>query len=63
MTDERLAEVTKGLTGSAPAENAIYGLYNVNERIRLKFGAAYGITLHSVYNEGSMCNILLPKRP
>ena len=62
MTDERLAEVTKGLTGSAPAENAIYGLYNVNERIRLKFGATYGITLHSVYNEGSICNILLPKR-
>ena len=60
MTKERLTEVSKGLSKAAPAENAIYGLYNVNERIKLKFGSNYGITLHSVYNEGSTCNILLP---
>ena len=62
MTDERLREVTSGLTGDKPADNAIYGLYNVNERIKLKFGNDYGITLHSVYNEGSTCDILLPGR-
>ena len=62
MSRERLEEVLKGLSGTEPSENAIYGLYNVNERIRLKFGDEYGITLHSVYGEGSTCNILLPKR-
>ncbi len=62
MTPERLHEVTSGLNGDQPSDNAIYGLYNVNERIKLKFGDKYGITLHSVYNEGSTCNILLPKR-
>lgn len=61
MTEERLAEVSEGLSGDAPAENAIYGLYNVNERIKLKFGNNYGITLHSVYGEGSTCDILLPR--
>ncbi len=63
MTPERLAEVTDGLTGGTHFDNAIYGLYNVNERIRLKFGDKYGITLHSVYNEGSTCDILLPMQP
>ena len=61
MTPERLAEVTEGLSGAKPADNAIYGLYNVNERIKLKFGDRYGITLHSVYGSGSSCDILLPK--
>ena len=61
MSDERLAEVVAGLEGDRPSENAIYGLYNVNERIKLKFGSKYGITLHSVFNEGSTCDILLPR--
>ena len=62
MTPERLSEVTDGLSGDRPGDNAIYGLYNVNERIKLKFGNDYGITLHSVFGEGSTCNILLPRQ-
>ena len=60
MTPERLAEVRAVLESDRPADNTIYGLYNVNERIKLKFGPKYGISLDSVYNEGSTCNILLP---
>ncbi len=60
MTPERLEEVRSVLTSDAPSDNMIYGLYNVNERIKLKFGSKYGISLDSVYNEGSTCNILLP---
>ncbi len=63
MTPERLAEVSDALTGGTHFDNAVYGLYNVNERIKLKFGDKYGITLHSVYNEGSTCDILLPMQP
>lgn len=62
MTPERLREVTSGLEGERPSDSAIYGLYNVNERIKLKFGEKYGITLHSVYGQGSTCNILLPSQ-
>ncbi len=60
MSPERLEEVIAGLDKNHPSDSAIYGLYNVNERIKLKFGDKYGITLHSVYGEGSTCNILLP---
>ncbi len=60
MTKERLEEVKGGIEKARPADNAIYGLYNVNERIKLKFGSKYGITLHSVYGRGSTCDILLP---
>ncbi len=62
MTEERLGEVVAGLSKNQPADSAIYGLYNVNERIRLKFGEKYGISLHSVHGQGSTCNILLPMR-
>ena len=60
MTPERLEEVRSVLTSDTPSDNTIYGLYNVNERIKLKFGEKYGISLDSVYGEGSTCNILLP---
>ncbi len=62
MTPERLEEVVRGLDRKDLSGSAIYGLFNVNERIKLKFGDKYGITLHSVYNEGSTCNILLPMK-
>lgn len=61
MNEERLLEVVKGLNSKKPDEQAIYGLYNVNERIKIKFGEKFGISLHSVYNEGTDTDILLPK--
>lgn len=61
MSPERLEEVIKGLNSKEPSEQSIYGLYNVNERIKIKFGDDYGITLHSVFGEGTDTNILLPK--
>ncbi len=38
----------------------IFGLSNVNERIRLKFGLRYGIHIDSVYGEGTKVTVLLP---
>ena len=38
----------------------IYGLYNVNERIRLNFGEKYGIIIESVYGESTVVTIMLP---
>lgn len=60
IREERLSEVRKGIKHKAFSENEIYGLYNVNERIRLNFGEAYGITIESVYQEGTTVNVLLP---
>ncbi|MDP4179539.1 MAG: sensor histidine kinase [Bacillota bacterium] len=39
-----------------------YGLYNVNERIKLKFGTQYGLTISSVYGEGTCIQIKIPFR-
>ncbi|MCR4683976.1 MAG: sensor histidine kinase [Lachnospiraceae bacterium] len=61
MQEERLNEVNERLNGGAPESTEAYGLYNVNERIRLKFGDAYGIRLQSEFNEGTICEIRLPK--
>ena len=60
MDEERLAQVMDGIRSKRPSEKKIYGLYNVNERIRLKFGDDYGITLESTYREGTTTRILLP---
>ena len=61
MQKERLNEVNERLNGGAPESTEAYGLYNINERIRLKFGDAYGIRLQSEFNEGTICEIRLPK--
>lgn len=60
ITEERLLQVRDGIQNKVPTENEIYGLYNVNERIRLNFGDKYGISIESVYGEGTTVNVYLP---
>ena len=61
MTEERLAAVNNGLLESVPEENVLYGLYNVNERIRLNLGDDYGLVVDSKYQEGTKVTVHLPK--
>lgn len=37
-----------------------FGLYSVNERIKLNFGADYGLTIHSRIGEGTQVHVFLP---
>lgn len=60
MTAERLEQVREGIRNRNVRETDIYGLYNVNERIRLNFGEDYGITITSVYGEGTCVTVRLP---
>ncbi len=60
MTQERLNKVCDRIHNKVPSENEIYGLYNVNERIRLNFGEQYGISITSEYMEGTVVKISLP---
>jgi len=60
MTEERLLQVVEGIHNKVPGEKESYGLYNVNERIRLKFGELYGIFIESTYGEGTKVTIRLP---
>ena len=60
ISKERLWQVKDGIQKKVLTGKDIYGLYNVNERIRLNFGEEYGIDIHSVYGEGTTVRILLP---
>ena len=62
MDEERLRQVRKAIRNGTPEKNVVYGLYNVNERIRLNFGEGYGIHLESVLNKGTRVRIRLPKK-
>lgn len=62
MDSERLNEITRGLSDKAPEDAKIYGLYNVNERIRLFYGEEYGISIESEYDRGTTVTIRLPKK-
>lgn len=61
MSEDRLRTVQRGLAEKAPQESELYGLYNVNERIRLNFGDEYGIKITSEYGKGTMVEVRLPK--
>lgn len=45
LSSERLAEVRAGLDAQHDLPTGRIGLYNVNDRIRLLFGAAYGLSI------------------
>lgn len=60
MTPERLQQVINSLQRKSEDNQDFYGLYNVNERIRLIFGCNYGLTIESTYEEGTKVTIALP---
>lgn len=60
MTLERLEEVKDSLVGKVLEQTDIYGIINVNERIKLAFGEGYGLSLESVSGEGTKVHVLLP---
>ncbi len=64
ISPERLTELqrrleTMDLPGDASSGKG-YGLYNVHERIRLNFGAAYGISIESTEGEGCSVRVVCP---
>lgn len=61
IKEERLAEIKSYLNGERKKGGSIgYGLYNVNERIRLEYGLEYGINVCSKYGEGAYITIKIP---
>lgn len=60
MTEERLSRIRSKIRHLDENDNDIFGLYNVNERIRLRFGSEYGITVDSRFGYGTSVEIRLP---
>lgn len=67
ITEERLHELHVLLEGTPEREVAglrhdSYGLYNINERIKLKFGRNYGVSISSNYGEGTCVQVTIPMK-
>lgn len=60
ITKDRLDVVLNNINNRSESEKTTYGLYNVNERIRLDFGVEYGIFIDSEYGNGTTVSIKLP---
>lgn len=60
ITEDRLQVVFNNINNRDESEKTTYGLYNVNERIRLDFGEEYGIYIDSEYGNGTTVSIKLP---
>ena len=60
MSEERLEKIRNRISHLDPAKGEIFGLYNVNERIRLRAGDDYGISIDSKYGYGTTVCIKLP---
>lgn len=60
MSNERLLQIRDRISHLNEDTAEIFGLYNVNERIRLRAGDDYGISIASTYGEGTVVSISLP---
>lgn len=62
VSPERLQELQEGLAAATPiSEKSSFGLFYIQERIRLCYGGEYGVTIDSVQGEGTQVMITLPE--
>ncbi|NLY43567.1 MAG: sensor histidine kinase [Clostridiaceae bacterium] len=65
MTPERLNEVINFFSQTdkqvdKDQKRDSYGLYNVNQRLKLKFGDSYGLSISSEYGKGTCVKVKIP---
>lgn len=62
MTEERLGHVRKIIRGEEEDYNSPsgFGLFSVEQRIRLNYGSEYGIELNSVHGEWTEVRVIIP---
>ena len=62
MTEDKVETILTGKSASGNGRGSGIGVKNVNERIKLYFGEAYGITIDSEPDEGTTVIIHLPAK-
>lgn len=60
ISRDRLIQVQNGIKNKVLTGKDFFGLYNVNERIRLNFGEEYGIQISSIAGEETTVKVVLP---
>ena len=63
MEQEELENLRSEITKPCKDTGKGFGLANVNERIRMNFGAEYGMTIDSVPGQGTKVEIVIPAMP
>lgn len=63
MNPEELANLQNEITKPCKDTGKGFGLANVNERIRMNFGAEYGMTIESESGRGTCVEIVIPAVP
>jgi two-component system sensor histidine kinase YesM len=57
---ERLEELQQALSSMVRLSGSSIGLMNVHDRIRLLYGPDYGVSVDSVWNEGTVVKLRIP---
>ena len=60
MDEEELQKLREEISRPCKETESGFGLANVNERIRMNFGAEYGMSVDSVKGEGTTVRIVIP---
>ena len=60
MTEEELAQLRRNIEQKDMTRSKSIGLYNINQRIKLTYGDAFGIQVLSVPEEGTRVRLYLP---
>lgn len=54
IAEKKLIKINEMLKGKATSKDIVgYGIYNVNEKIKLTYGDEFGLEYHSIYGEGT----------
>jgi two-component system sensor histidine kinase YesM len=60
MNEAELASLRSKITRPCKETDSGFGLANVNERLRMKYGPEYGMTIHSILGEGTWVQVVIP---
>lgn len=60
IPEQKLALLQADLARGKSVSREGYGIFNVNERIRLHYGPQYGLTLESQWGRGTVATVRLP---
>lgn len=60
MEEETLHKLRAALRGGSEGDGTGIGLRNVNERIKLKYGEPYGLSIRSQFGQGTVVTVRLP---
>ncbi len=60
MTEEQLQALRQSIEHPTDTKSTSFGLYNVQQRIRLNYGPGYGLSFESTLGVGTIATVIIP---